>query len=398
MGDGRNGFRLTDETSFVVLRALAMLGGLTAVFLVQHPPEHQPYLGGLAWAFVAYKLLLFLAIRVWVARLRIVLLATTVLDLVVRGALRLARRRPGEPLLSPVLPSGGACGGPLRSRGRDRDRRWRERRVRGGFRWRVAAPDWTHLIARVATFFLLGGALGYLSRRERLARSRGGGLNEELKENQRRLEKAYQELQAAQERLVQSERLATIGQMSAKVSHEVRNPLSSISLNVELLEDELSALPAERRAEARHLVRAIRSQVDVLSAVTEEYLGFARLPKPKLEVVSLGSVIADLADFVREELRARKVQLVVDAEPGLPDGPRGCRPDPSGAPEPHPERRRGHARRRDDQSRRATCARRWATGQPGNRAIGIGVEIGCERRISDCQIAKLPSCQRRRIG
>ena len=51
---------------------------------------------------------------------------------------------------------------------------------------------------------------------------------------------------------MQSERLATIGQMSAKVSHEVRNPLSSISLNVELLEDELSALPddASRGGEA----------------------------------------------------------------------------------------------------------------------------------------------------
>jgi signal transduction histidine kinase len=318
MRDGRNGFRLTDETSFVVLRALAMLGGLTAVFLVQHPPEHQPYLGGLAWAFVAYKLLLFLAIRAWLAQLRIVLLATTVLDLsfvalfvwlgggleshfyllfYLLVALAAVHFGPGVGIAT----AGGAS-----------------------VAYAVASAgvslhhDWTHLIVRVATFFLLGGALGYLSRRERLARTEAEHLNEELKANQGRLEKAYQELQAAQERLVRSERLATIGQMSAKVSHEVRNPLSSISLNVELLEDELSALPDDRRAEAGHLVRAIRSQVDTLSAVTEGYLGFARLPKPRLQVVSLGPVIADLADFVREELRARKVQLVVDAEPGLP--------------------------------------------------------------------------------
>jgi signal transduction histidine kinase len=311
-------FWVTEETSFVVLRALAMLGGLTAVFLVQHPPEHQPYLGGLAWAFVAYKLLLFLAIRAWVARLRIVLLATTVLDLSFVGlfvwlgggleshfyllfyllvALAAVHFGPGVGIAT----AGGAS-----------------------VAYAVASAgvfphhDWTHLIVRVATFFLLGGALGYLSQRERLARTEAEHLNEELKANQSRLERAYQELRAAQERLVQSERLATIGQMSAKVSHEVRNPLSSISLNVELLEDELSALPHERRAEAGHLVGAIRSQVDTLSTVTEGYLRFARLPKPNLQVVSLGPVIADLADFVREELRARKVQLVVDAEPGLP--------------------------------------------------------------------------------
>jgi signal transduction histidine kinase len=106
--------------------------------------------------------------------------------------------------------------------------------------------------------------------------------------------------------------------MSAKVSHEVRNPLSSISLNVELLEDELRALPEDRRIEAANLVAAIRSQVDVLSAVTEEYLRFARLPKPKLEVASLAPVIEELADFVREELRARKMVLVVDIPAGLP--------------------------------------------------------------------------------
>jgi signal transduction histidine kinase len=318
MGDGRKGFRLTEETSFVVLRALAMLGGLTAVFLVQHPPEHLPYLGGLAWAFVAYKLLLFLAIRAWVTRLRIVLLATTVLDLsfvalfvwlgggleshfyllfYLLVALAAFHFGPGVGIAT----AGGAS-------------------VAYAVASAGVSPhhDWTNLIVRVATFFLLGGALGYLSRRERLARTEAEHLNEELKANQGRLEKAYQELQAAQERLVRSERLATIGQMSAKVSHEVRNPLSSISLNVELLEDELSALPGERRVEAGHLVRAIRSQVDVLSAVTEGYLQFARLPKAKLDVTSLEPVITDLTDFVREELRARKVQLVVNLEPRLP--------------------------------------------------------------------------------
>jgi signal transduction histidine kinase len=318
MGNGRNGFRLTEETSFVVLRALAMLGGMVAILLVPHPPEHQPYLGSLAWSFVAYKVCLFAAIWAWPAKLRAILLASVCLDLAFVSlfvwfgggaeshfyllfyllvALVAAQFTPWV-----GLATAGAAGGlyAVATMGHG------------------AESDWHHLVARVATFFLLAASLGYLSQRERMARARVEELNRILQENQTRLEDAYRELQAAQVRLVQSERLATIGQMSAKVSHEVRNPLSSISLNVELLEDELSALPHERRAEAGHLVRAIRSQVDTLSAVTEGYLGFARLPKPRLQEVSLGPVIADLADFVREELRARRVQLVVDAESGLP--------------------------------------------------------------------------------
>jgi two-component system NtrC family sensor kinase len=117
---------------------------------------------------------------------------------------------------------------------------------------------------------------------------------------------------------LQAERLATIGKMSAKVAHEVRNPLSSISLNLELLEDELAMLLIERRGEMNRLLGAVRSQVDVLSGVTEEYLHFARLPKPKRETVSLQPLIANLTDFVREEMLGRKVELLVDVQDDLP--------------------------------------------------------------------------------
>ena len=308
----------TAEWSFAVLRALAMLGGMIALFLVPLHPEHQPHVAPLAWAFVAYKALLFLAIWMWPARLRLILLGTTGFDLMFVSlfvwhtgggeshfyllfyllvALAAAHFGPGIGL---ATAGGGSLLYVLAS-------------VVG-----ATSTEWNHLSARVATFFLLGGSLGYLSQRERLARAEAEHLNDRLRENQVRLERAYLELQAAQVRLVQSERLAAIGQMSAKVSHEVRNPLSSISLNAELLEDELQALPAKRRVEAANLVAAIRSQVDVLSAVTEEYLRFARLPKPKFEAGAIAPVIEDLAEFVREDLRARKLDLVADVADGLP--------------------------------------------------------------------------------
>jgi len=98
----------------------------------------------------------------------------------------------------------------------------------------------------------------------------------------------------------------------------VRNPLSAISLNAELLEDELTGLPPARRAEAAGLLKAMRSQIDVLSAVTEEYLRFARLPKPKLEIVALGALIEDLIAFVRPELEGRGVHIKTSLPPDLP--------------------------------------------------------------------------------
>lgn len=107
--------------------------------------------------------------------------------------------------------------------------------------------------------------------------------------------------------LVRSERLAAVGKMAAMITHEVRNPLSSIGLNTELLEDELTEVP--NAEEARGLCRSIHREVDRLTDITEEYLAFARLPKPKVAQEPLNAMVGALAAFVREDLAARKVTL-----------------------------------------------------------------------------------------
>lgn len=123
--------------------------------------------------------------------------------------------------------------------------------------------------------------------------------------------------QAIQERsleLVRTERLATAGKMAAMITHEVRNPLSSIGLNTELLEEELAALPAERVDEAQELCRSINKEVYRLTEITEEYLQLARLPTPKLQSESLERVVRSVVEFVRDQLRSRGVEVELDLE------------------------------------------------------------------------------------
>ena len=109
---------------------------------------------------------------------------------------------------------------------------------------------------------------------------------------------------------VRAERLAAVGKMAAMITHEVRNPLSSIGLNTELLEEELDGVP--NAGEARGLCRAIHREVDRLTAITEEYLAFARLPKPKLAAEPINAMVTALAAFVREDLAARQVVLTTE--------------------------------------------------------------------------------------
>jgi signal transduction histidine kinase len=115
-------------------------------------------------------------------------------------------------------------------------------------------------------------------------------------------------------RLIHTERLAAIGRMAAHVTHEVRNPLSSIGLNVELLEEEL----ASAGAEAKDLLRAIHKEIERLTSITEEYLELARLPEPSLASEDLGALVREGAEFMRLELSAHAVTLDVQTAPGLP--------------------------------------------------------------------------------
>jgi signal transduction histidine kinase len=106
--------------------------------------------------------------------------------------------------------------------------------------------------------------------------------------------------------------------MAAMITHEVRNPLSSIALNTELLGDELDKLGEQDSAEARALCKAITDEVDRLTAITEEYLAFARLPKPRLQPESVNHVVDALATFVREDLAGRGVKLEVALDASAP--------------------------------------------------------------------------------
>ncbi|HEX9289581.1 MAG TPA: ATP-binding protein [Anaeromyxobacteraceae bacterium] len=116
--------------------------------------------------------------------------------------------------------------------------------------------------------------------------------------------------------LLRAERLAAVGRISAQITHEIRNPLNAIGLNAELLAEELGS--ADVSAEARSLVQAIGREVDRLNAVTEEYLRFARLPKPVFAPEDVNEILAGLVDFVRPELVAARVELRLDLAAGLP--------------------------------------------------------------------------------
>ncbi len=166
-----------------------------------------------------------------------------------------------------------------------------------------------------------------------------------------RIQRERQQLEA---QLIQSERFAAIGQLASHVAHEIRNPLSSIELNLDLLATEIdnatgmtmqversedsarrneqSEIPpsppfqrgndsgrARISGEAQELLRAIRVEVERLNGIVSEYLAFARLPRFEFEMEPLNTIIQAFCKFVEPQLHQAKVALKIDLDPNLPD-------------------------------------------------------------------------------
>jgi two-component system NtrC family sensor kinase len=130
--------------------------------------------------------------------------------------------------------------------------------------------------------------------------------------------KMAEAIEEREQRLIRSERLAAAGRLASHITHEVRNPLNSISLNTELLEEELAELPQASRDEAQSILRAVQHEIDRLTGITEEYLQFARLPKPNLDDEDLDTIVGSLLTFLGGELAQNDVVLVQQLAGDLP--------------------------------------------------------------------------------
>src|SRR5215813_758884 len=136
---------------------------------------------------------------------------------------------------------------------------------------------------------------------EQIVGQRTAALRAEIEER-KRLEQAK----------LQAERLGVVGSMAAQVAHEIRNPLGSISLNLDLIGEEVDALAKSNSRssdECRLLLREMRSQVLRITQVLQEYLQFARMPRSARAALSLRALLEEKLSFVQPLLDQKQVGL-----------------------------------------------------------------------------------------
>ena len=91
--------------------------------------------------------------------------------------------------------------------------------------------------------------------------------------------------------------------------HEIRNPLNSISVNLQILEEDLSAEEPRSSDKLQKRVRRIRGEVERLNRILTDFRRYANLPPLTLETCDLAVLIEEVLDFNEPEAQRQKVQV-----------------------------------------------------------------------------------------
>jgi two-component system, sporulation sensor kinase E len=126
--------------------------------------------------------------------------------------------------------------------------------------------------------------------------------NARLFEAVKETEKRLRETQAL---LLRTEKLAAIGEMSAKMAHEIRNPLTSIGGFARRVSKALKGDSANK-----DYLEIIIRETERLERILDEQLQFAQLSRPRLQMEDINSVVQESLQLVSEEARRKKAKIL----------------------------------------------------------------------------------------
>jgi two-component system, NtrC family, sensor histidine kinase HydH len=174
----------------------------------------------------------------------------------------------------------------------------------------ITSEDYGRLAIRIVFFFLAAMVVNRFVIESRRQTLRNQAQAETLAETNRRLEQAQAEAR-------RSERLAALGQLSAGLAHEIRNPLGVIKGSAEMLTQKLG----ESNPLATELAGYISTETNRLSALVTRFLDFARPLHADLTPQDITAVLDRALNDVAQFWKRGRVQVEKDYAASLPPVP-----------------------------------------------------------------------------
>ena len=109
-----------------------------------------------------------------------------------------------------------------------------------------------------------------------------------------------------------------IAALAGGLAHEIKNPLSTIRLNMDLLAEDLAEMqgPGQRRAQGK--VEVVRQECLRLQGLLDDFLRFTRVHHPRLQATDLNRLVHRVLEFFRPQAEEAGVEIVEYLDPDLP--------------------------------------------------------------------------------
>lgn len=155
--------------------------------------------------------------------------------------------------------------------------------------------------------------------RERLQQARAE-THRFTQELEAKSEERAKQLQIAHQKLLQSDRLASLGQLSASVAHEINNPLSGV-LNLSKLMQRIltdDGVPASRVQEFRRYLSQVINETARVGRIVSDLLAFSRRSKPQSKRTDLNEIVRNTISLLSHKLKLSNVEVEENLAPDLP--------------------------------------------------------------------------------
>jgi signal transduction histidine kinase len=141
-----------------------------------------------------------------------------------------------------------------------------------------------------------------------------GNLARSFNEMSARLLETREQMEETHKKLIQAEKLASIGKLAATIAHEIRNPLTSVKLNIQkvLEDDRLEAMEKEHLAITQEGIGQIEKFV-------KELLNFTRVSGLQLARFPVSQILEESVKMMADSFRQKRIAIERKVDEGLPE-------------------------------------------------------------------------------
>ena len=157
-----------------------------------------------------------------------------------------------------------------------------------------------------------------LQENDEILRKFNEALERKVRERTSELQFTNDQLQKTQIALIRSEKVAAVGQIAAGVTHEVKNPLNSLSISAQMLLKEL-AEKFGQGSSAYKSASLIRHEINRINNILEEFVKFAKFPEPQFYTNNINDVITEVTSLITSAAQDKDIKIKLSLQDDIPE-------------------------------------------------------------------------------